>query len=677
MQRIDRSTVDRIYDVARVEEIVGDYVSLKRRGTNMLGLCPFHDEKTPSFMVSPAKGIYKCFGCGKGGNAINFVMEIEQISYYEALKQVADKYHVHIEEKELSPEEKKQFSDRDSMMVLNDFTAKYFATQLMKSAEGRAVGLSYFKQRGFSDQIIEKFQLGFAPVGKDVFVREALAKGYREEYLSKTGLATIKPDYKRDRFAGRVMFPIHGQSGKVVAFAGRTLVTDKKTAKYINSPESEVYHKSNVLYGIYLAKKEIQRKDNCFLVEGYTDVMSLHQSGIENVVASSGTSLTQGQIRLIQRFTENVTVIYDGDNAGIKASLRGIDLILEQGLNVRVLLLPDGEDPDSFAKSMGASELMDYITAHTTDFIHFKTNLLMEGTENDPIKKVKLIQEIVKSIAIIPHEIMRTVYLKECSTLLEVPEDTLLRECDNLRKKKKQDKTKETERRMSREHAQAGGVDKDGFSLPPDDLHLPPEMRSEATPATSATPVAPAEKQEPPEERMLLTFLLRYGEMKMFKEGDAYYEDYPDVLVSDYIINQLDEDELSLSVPLFKQVYDEYRRLKEAGETDIEKRMIRQDDAVISRLTVDLTTERYERSRIFDKATFIQKSENCLGDLVPRVVMEFQAHCVMREIEVNKEILKTEKDEEKLTQALMRQMELNEAKKELSKNLGHRTVFGS
>lgn len=620
-------------------------------------------------MVSPAKGIYKCFGCGKGGNAVNFVMEVEQIPYYEALKQVAQKYHIHIEEKELSPEEKKQFSDRDSMMVLNEFSAKYFHNQLMQSAEGRAVGLSYFKQRGFTDQIIEKFNLGFGPEGKDVFVREAISKGYKEEFLSKTGLATIRDTYKRDRFSGRVIFPILGQSGKVLAFAGRTLSTDKKIAKYINSPESEVYHKSNVLYGIYYAKKEIQRKDNCFLVEGYTDVMSLHQSGIENVVASSGTSLTQGQIRLIQRFTENVTVIYDGDNAGIKASLRGIDLILEQGLNVKVLLLPDGEDPDSFAKSMGASELQEYIDKNKTDFIHFKANLLMEGAENDPIKKAKMIQEIVKSIAVIPHEITRTVYLKACSSLLDVPEDTLFRECEKLIRNKRKDDNRQRERKMNAQHAQAK-VDEhppeDLFNGPPDDAPAMPQS------AASAPAAKPADILE---ERVLLSFLLRYGEHKMFREGDPYYEEHPDVLVSDFIIGQLENDELVLKTPLYKQIYDEYCALKEGGEAEIEKAFLRHSDANISHLVVDLTTERYERSKLFEKATFIEVTENRLGRLVPRVVMEFQRYCLMQEIEEVKEILKTEKDEEKLTDALMRQIELNRAKKELGKHLGNRAVF--
>ena len=678
MQKIDRSTVDRIYDAVRVEEIVGDYVSLKRRGTNMLGLCPFHDEKTPSFMVSPAKGIYKCFGCGKGGNAINFIMEVEQLSYYDALKQAADKYHIHIEERVLSSEEQKQFNDRDSMMMLNEFSRKYFTEQLLQTADGRAIGLSYFKQRGFTDQIIEKFQLGYGPEGKDVFVRAAIDKGYKEEYLAKTGLATIKPEYKRDRFSGRVIFPIHGQSGKVVAFAGRTLSSDKKIAKYINSPESELYHKSDVLYGIYHAKKEIQRKDNCFLVEGYTDVMSLHQSGIENVVASSGTSLTQGQIRLIQRFTENVTVIYDGDNAGIKASLRGIDLILAQGLNVRVLLLPDGEDPDSFAKSMGASELMDYIEKNRTDFIHFKANLLMDGVQNDPMKMAHLIQEIVGSIAVIPNEIKRTVYIKASSALLDVPEDTLYRECNKLINKEKVNRNKEAERVLNRQRFEQHHKPDPAFDHPPDDLGMPDDL-GPAPASVVAQMAAPKASVAPQllEERMVMVFLLRYGEMLMFKEDDEYYEDYADLTVADFLLDHMEEDELVMENPIFNAIIKEYSDLKAQGKTQLERHFIHHENQTFSQIAVDLTTERHERSKLFEGAGFIESNEERLGILVPKIYAELQLYWVQKEIQKINEIFKNEKDEAKLDEAMTNYQELNIFKSELSKLLGNRTILGS
>ncbi len=630
-------------------------------------------------MVSPSKGIYKCFGCGKGGNAVNFVMEVEQIPYYEALKQVAQKYHIHIEEKELTPEEQKQFSDRDSMMVVNEFARKYFIAQMMETAEGRSVGLGYFKQRGFTDQIIEKFQLGFAPEGKDVFTQEAIRQGYKEEFLDKTGLSIIKSDgWKRDRFAGRVIFPIHGQSGKVVAFAGRTLSTDKKVAKYLNSPESEVYHKSNVLYGIYHAKKEIQRKDNCFLVEGYTDVMSLHQSGIENVVASSGTSLTKGQIKLIQRFTENITVIYDGDNAGIKASLRGINLILEQGLNVKTLLLPDGEDPDSFAKSMGASELIEYIEKNSTDFIHFKTNLLMEEAANDPIKKAKLIQDIVQSISVIPNEITRMVYIKACSAQLEVPEDTLYRESNKIMRQNQQDRQKEAERKMNRQRYEsqrsatspAPAAD-DG---PPPDFGMPDDLPPMTVSPALSTPPPPPKSAELPEERMVMKYLLSFGQMKMFKEGDMYYEEYPEMTVSDYIIDQLQSDGLELTNPLFNGVYTEYVRLKEEGYPALDRYFTQHEDVQICQMAVDLTTERHERSKMFENS-IVEKDENRLGVLVPRVVAEFKLQWVISQIKEQMEILQTEKDEAKLDEATRNYQELNTVKSELSKFLGNRIVL--
>ena len=667
MALIDKITVDKIYDAARIEEVVGDYVSLKRRGTNMLGLCPFHNEKTPSFYVSPAKGIYKCFGCGKVGNAVGFVMEVEQISYYEALKQVAQKYHIHIEERELSADEKKQFDDRDSMMVLNDFARNYFTMQMMETDKGRAVGLGYFKQRSFTEQIIEKFQLGYAPDGKDVFTQMAIANGYKEEFLDKTGLSIIKEDWKRDRFAGRVIFPIHGQSGKVIAFAGRTLSTDKNVAKYLNSPESEVYHKSNVLYGIYQAKKEMQRKDNCFLVEGYTDVMSLHQSGIENVVASSGTSLTKGQIKLIQRFTQNITVIYDGDSAGIKASLRGIDLILEEGMNIKVLLLPDGEDPDSFAKSMGASELQDYIEKNCTDFIHFKTKLLMEGAENDPMKKVKLVEEIVKSISVIPSEISRAVYLRSCSDLLEVAEDMLIRECNKHINIKKEERRKEKEREYNRNQMQSV----ENTNVPPADFGMPADI----TPMLPTAPV-PARVPENVEERILLTYLLRYGEMNLFKSDDMYYQDYPDLKVSDYIIQQLEDDELSFTNPVFKLIYDEYKVQKEQGKSNLERHFINHEKTEISKLVVDLTADRYERSRIFDADGGAENDEEKLAYLVPRIVTEFKLKWVMIELKRLNEILANSKNEQELDEAFVQLSELNVAKKALSNALGGRTLLG-
>ena len=411
---IDQATIDRINDAAQIVDVVSDYVTLRRRGVNMIGLCPFHNEKTPSFTVSPAKGIFKCFGCSEGGNSVHFIMKQEQLSYYEALKFLAKKYHIEVRERELSDEEQAARNDRESMLLVNEFAQKYFTNTLHHHIDGKAIGLGYLRERGFRDDIILKFQLGYCLDERDAFTKSAVNAGYNKDFLVKTGL-TIEGEnnYVADRFRGRVMFPVHSLSGKVLAFGGRVLKKDEKTAKYVNSPESEIYHKSNELYGIYFAKQSIVKHDRCFLVEGYTDVISMHQSGIENVVASSGTSLTPGQIRLIHRFTENVTVLYDGDPAGIKASIRGIDLLLEEGLNIRVLLLPDGDDPDSFSRKHNASDFIEFVNQHSVDFMQFKTNLLLHDAGNDPIKRASLVQDIVRSIAMIPNQIIRSEYVKE------------------------------------------------------------------------------------------------------------------------------------------------------------------------------------------------------------------------------------------------------------------------
>ena len=419
---IDQATIQKIFDAADIYEVVSDFVSLKKRGVNYLGLCPFHNEKTGSFTVSPAKGIYKCFGCGKGGNAVNFIMEHEQMSYVEALKYLAEKYHIPVEEKELTEEQKKEKTERESMLIVSSYANEYFQYQLWNTDEGRSVGLGYLRQRGISDEMIRKFGLGYNPEGWGAFTKTAQEKGYKKEFLVKTGLTIENEKGLFDRFRARVMFPVLDLAGKVIAFGGRTMTADKKISKYLNSPESEIYHKSKTLYGIFFAKKSIVQQDRCILVEGYTDVISFHAKGIENVVASSGTSLTIEQIRLIRRLTPNVTIIYDGDAAGIKASLRGIDLVLEEGLNVRVLLLPDGEDPDSFARSHTPQDLADFIANNETDFINFKTKLLLGTAGDDPVERARLITDIVRSIAKIPDNIVRSVYVRETAHQLDVEE---------------------------------------------------------------------------------------------------------------------------------------------------------------------------------------------------------------------------------------------------------------
>src|ERR1035437_2106664 len=426
---IDQATIDRITEAAQIQDVVGDFVTLKKRGANLLGRCPFHNEKMPSFTVSPAKGIYKCFGCGKAGNAVNFIMEHEHYTYPEALKYLAKKYNIEIEEDERTPESVETENEKESLYIISSFAQKYFSDLLLKNEEGKAVGLSYFRERGFSDEVINKFQLGYCLSDWSGFTDEALKNGYKIEFLEKTGLTIVNDSGKQyDRFRGRVMFPIHNLSGRVIGFGGRILKADPKSPKYVNSPESDIYHKSNILYGAYQAKKTIINLDNCYLVEGYTDVISMHQSGIENVVASSGTSLTIEQIRLIGRYSKNVTVLYDSDPAGIKASLRGIDLILEEGLNVKVVLFPEGDDPDSYSKKVSATELKEYIEKKAVDFILFKTNLLLAETQGDPVKKANLIKDIIGTIAKIPDPIIRTTYLKECANLLDTDEKVLITE---------------------------------------------------------------------------------------------------------------------------------------------------------------------------------------------------------------------------------------------------------
>ena len=439
---ITRSTIDRVFESARVEEVIGEFVQLKKAGSNFKGLSPFTDEKTPSFMVSPVKQIWKDFSTGKGGNAISFLMEHEHYTYPEAIKWLANKYNIEIEETEQTNEEKAQMNERESMFLVSNFAKDYFHNLMLNTNQGKAIGLSYFKERGFREETIKKFDLGYCLDEWDNFTKAALEKGYDLKYLESTGLTIVKENKQFDRFKGRVMFPIHSMSGRILGFGGRILTNDKKAAKYLNSPESDIYHKSKILYGIYQAKKEIAKQDNCFLVEGYTDVISFHQSGIENVVASSGTALTAEQIRLVNRLTKNITVLFDGDAAGIRASIRGIDLILEQGMNVKVVQFPDGEDPDSFAKSHSDSELAKYLEDSAQDFINFKVSLLIKDAKNDPVKKAGLIRDIVSSISKIPDSIQREVYIQECARIMEISEQVLFNEMAQLLSKSSSSNTK-------------------------------------------------------------------------------------------------------------------------------------------------------------------------------------------------------------------------------------------
>lgn len=583
---IDSATVDRILDAANIYEVVSDFVTLRRRGANYVGLCPFHDEKTPSFSVSPARGICKCFSCGKGGNAVHFIMEHEQISFYEALRYLARKYNIEIKEQELTEEERQRKTDRESMLIVNDFAQNFFTSTLLESSEGRTVGMGYFRERGFGEDIIRKFGLGFSPEKRDAFAQEALRKGYKKEYLLKTGLCLESQHGNLyDRFKGRVIFPVYSLSGKVIAFGGRILKKDEKAAKYVNSPESEVYHKSDVLYGIYHAKQSIVKNDCCYLVEGYTDVLSMHQAGIENVVASSGTSLTPGQIRLIHRFTNNITVLYDGDAAGIKASLRGIDLILQEGMNIKVVLLPDGDDPDSFSKKQSAADFTGYIKAHETDFIRFKTCLLLEGAGNDPVRRASLIGDIVRSIAIIPDNILRAVYVQECSRLLEADEKVLLREVNRLIRERLEQNGGNGYRSSSYGNSAGAKVQGSASSneaageqsaVQPDavadagrtdtDGGRPVAELSDAIPEGLSPAIGlPSKKKQKDSliegcERLLIRYVLRYGYAKIQCYDDVS-GDFVPLEVIDFIDRELVADNITFTHPLYSRIYTEAKAM--------------------------------------------------------------------------------------------------------------------
>lgn len=640
---IDQSTIDRIFDAAQITEVVQDFVSLKRRGVNYLGNCPFHNEKTPSFTVSPAKNIFKCFGCGQGGNAVHFIMEHEHMTYYEALKYLAKKYHIEVVETVQKEEDVQVKNDRESMMVLSSYAQKVFTNNLFQNQEGKSIGLSYFKERGFREDIVHKFELGYALEERDAFTKKALKEGYKKEYLVKTGLTIDGEHGTFDRFSGRVMFPIHNLTGKVIAFGGRILKTDKKFAKYLNSPESEIYHKSKVLYGIYQARKSIMQLDKCYLVEGYTDVISMHQAGIENVVASSGTSLTEDQIRLIQRFTPNVTILYDGDAAGIKASLRGIDMVLEEGLNVKVLLLPDGEDPDSFSRKMSATELVQYLNSYETDFISFKTSLLLKDVENDPVKRAAVISDVVRSIAIVPDAISRSEYVKVCSKLLETSENMLHSEINKLRKTKNEKSV----------HVNSGHI-KDPVPQPPVELnHL--EV---------------AEKE-------LIRFLLHYGSHKLMTNDDV--ENGSEISVTEFMIREIEHDELKFTNPGYQKIYDDIKfHFEQKAEID-SKYFIQHPDNAISRLAIDMFATPHNLSKIWKRnETFIETEDMKLKSLIPECLMAFKSkkvQAMLKETESQMLAAHKEKNQEEVMLLQQRYMMLTNYKKELSKNLGNRIII--
>ena len=656
---IDRDTIDRIYAAANIVDIVGDYVTLRRRGVNYIACCPFHNEKTPSFVVSPSKGLYKCFGCGKGGNAVTFVMEHENITYPEALKVVGKRYGIEVKEREMTEEDKKRNDNRESMFTLNSWAAEYFSDILTHDSEGISVGMSYFRQkRGFSDATIKKFGLGFCPAKGDAMTQAALNAGYKKEFLQSTGLSIARESDGSlfDRFRDRVMFPVHNISGRVVAFGGRTLRTDKKVAKYQNSPESEIYSKQNEIYGLYFAKKAIQQLDCAIMVEGYTDVISMHQSGVENVVSSSGTSLTTGQIRLLGRFTKNVTIMYDGDSAGIHASLRGIDMILHEGMNVRIVLLPPEHDPDSFAQSHSAEQTQEYIRTNEQDFLSFKARLLLKEANGDPIRKAALIGDMVQSITQIPDPIQRSVYIKECARIMEVDENLLLSEVARKRAVTTGDReTDEFIRRqqhlISRENSEAQG----GTTVTVDYT-----KGSEAGSSINAL------------EREIIKFLLKFGHCNFgFKEGRKVVE----VNVADFIFDNLDCDGICFDDSIYNtllQCYrEEWQRLGSgvAVATDI---FITHENPDICTAAVDILTadDNYVASELWrQKDIHIESDEEMLAIGVPKAIQLYQSKILEKMISEKNEMLRrgdlTDEEEEAIMLELSK---LNSAKVHISKS---------
>lgn len=692
---IDQGTIDRIMDAAQIVDVVSDFVTLRKRGVNFVGLCPFHDDKTPSFYVSPAKGLCKCFACGKGGNVVHFIMEHEQMSYPEALKFLAKKYHIEIKERELSEEEKSAQSERESLFIVNQFARDYFQYILKNHVDGRSIGMAYFRNRGFRDDIIEKFQLGYCTDSHDAFAQEAVQKGYKKEFLIKTGLCYETDDHRlRDRFWGRVIFPVHTLSGKVVAFGGRVLASATKgvKVKYVNSPESEIYHKSNELYGIYFAKHAIVKHDRCFLVEGYTDVISMHQSGIENVVASSGTALTSGQIRMIHRFTNNMTVLYDGDEAGIKASIRGIDMLLEEGMNIKICLLPDGDDPDSFARKHNSTEFQAFIAEHETDFIQFKAHLLLKEAGKDPIKRAELIGSLVQSISVIPEAIVRDVYIKECAQLLHVEDKLLVSEVAKRREKQAEKKAEQAERNRrltERTHtaAQPNGQSTEQPNTGTDNPVLPEGMPEGETPLPSPAPAdtynsfIPQEGKEGQEfyklEQLILQAVVRYGEKVMCMVNDAQGNEVP-MTVIEYIMNDLQTDGLAFHNPLHRQILAEAAAHMNDEGFVAERYFLNHPNPDISKLSVNLINVRYQLSKYHSKLQKIVTDEERLYELVPLLMINFKYAIVTEELKHMLTALQDPalaQDNEKCNALMKRYTDLRDVQNLMAKRLGDRVVL--
>ncbi len=626
---ISKSTIDTVYETARVEEVIGDFVQLKRAGSNLKGLSPFSDEKSPSFMVSPVKQIWKDFSSGKGGNAIAFIMEHEHFSYPEAIRYLARKYNIEIEETEQSQEEKEEASEKESMYLVSEFAQKYFQNTLLNSDEGQAIGYSYFKERGFTNETIKKFGLGYSPETWDAFTKEALGKGYKLDYVDKVGLTIIREDGRHlDRFKGRVMFPIQSMSGRVLGFGGRILGNDKKAAKYLNSPESEIYHKSKVLYGIFHAKQAIAKLDNCYLCEGYTDVIQMHQSGIENVVSSSGTALTSDQIRLINRLTKNITVLFDGDAAGLRASIRGIDLILEEGMNVKVCTFPDGDDPDSFAKKTPYDELVRYLDENAMDFIQFKASLLMKDAKNDPIKKAELIRDMVNSISKIPDRIKREIYVQECSRIMDISEEVLFNTLAQLVQKDVNDAGKKLKQ------------DQTAF-----------EVHKNENVAVNVKIDVLYEL-----ELKIIEILLLYGNieedfedilLKANEEGELHeVKEVNKYKVFQRIYLSLQEDEVELATPIFKAIYNDLILYFNENETfEIEQYLMRLSPELSQEVTTILMDDEKVALHNWEaKQIYVKQKDQTISQYVSETILTLRWFLVNKIIEEIKTSISNEID---------------------------------
>lgn len=635
---IDKATIDRIMDAANIVDVVSEFVTLRKAGVNYKGLCPFHNEKTPSFVVSPSKGYCHCFSCGKGGNVVGFIMEHEQMTYPEALRWLAKKYNIEIHERELTDDERREENERESLFIINEWVMHYFQDNLLNTEKGQAIGMQYFRSRGFRDDTINRFQLGYAMPERDALARTALAKGFKEQYLIDTGLCYRKEDGTlQDRYHGRVIFPVHTVTGRVVAFGGRILENNKKLAKYVNSPESLIYHKSNELYGIYQAKHAITKNDRCYLVEGYIDVTSMHQSGVENVVASSGTSLTTGQIRLIHRFTSNITVLYDGDAAGIHASIRGIDMLLAEGMNVKVLLLPDGDDPDSFARKHTAQEFRDYIESHQTDFIEFKTNLLLRGV-TDPIKRSEAISSIVKSVSVIQDQITRATYITECAHRLGMNEATLINTANKFIRGEIEEKQKE----QRREEAKAD------------------------TPVKPLQPLMPV-SQAPSVEFMLMQLVVRHGEEILYKDVETDDGGKIDLSVSQYISYDLGADNLRFKNDLYNRMLAEAVEHNNDEGFKAETYFTHHPDIDISRTATDMVIDHFQLS----KSLQVKHDEDTLRNQVEHLILDFRMDYVEQHLkDLKREISLSINDTEKMMRLMAEYKDMQVIRNEIAKELG-------